>query len=256
MKANKYTVVFIPDNSETNYSFNFSRRALRFWMLLIIIIIVGLGLTGWHYIPVILEQQELQTRYEKLLSERTRVHNLMRDLEQVQHMNNFVRQSLGTEMVIDPETEADSGSAIMLSYSENLPSLLPVDGFVTRDMDKVSVFPHENHYGLDLAIREGEQIKAAASGYVIFSGWTYNMGNYVILYHGDDYFTIYGHNLRNMVEQRTYVKRGDVIALGGNTGISSGPHLHFEIWKDGMAVDPKIFFPELDVKNVSDPTNG
>jgi murein DD-endopeptidase MepM/ murein hydrolase activator NlpD len=70
------------------------------------------------------------------------------------------------------------------------------------------------------------------------------LGNTVILNHGSGYFTIYGHNSRNLVVNRQSVERGQKIALTGNSGYSSGPHLHFEIWKDGKVLDPEIFIPE------------
>ena len=61
----------------------------------------------------------------------------------------------------------------------------------------------------------------------------------------------YGHNQVNLVEKRDIVKRGDVISLAGNTGISSGPHLHFEVWEGSNPLDPLEFFPEYNEKNLS-----
>ena len=122
-------------------------------------------------------------------------------------------------------------------------------------MDK-SYFWQKNHYGIDIAVHEGEPVLAAAGGRVIFSGWTYDLGNLIIIYHGDDYFTHYGHNQLNLIQNHGIVKRGDVIALAGSTGISSGPHLHFEIWKDGDAIDPLVFFPEYKERDLSVEENG
>ncbi len=261
MKASKYTVLIIPDNSENNRSFLLTRKSIRFFIIATVIFIAVLVSAISFYGPKLIANRDLQAQYDVLLSERTQVMNLMRELNDIRHMDSFVRKSLGADLnlktAVASEDSAGSGSLIgdesevYLSLSENLPSVLPVDGFVTREINEKSLFTHENHYGLDIAVKEGTPVKAAASGFVLFSGWTYNMGNYIILYHFNGYFTIYGHNLRNLVAQRDYVKRSDVIALAGNTGISSGPHLHFEVWKDGGAIDPKVFFPELNEKNVS-----
>ena len=116
------------------------------------------------------------------------------------------------------------------------------------------VRPHiwkSNHYGIDISVKEGEPVVASASGVVIFSNWSTDLGNMVIIYHGNDYFTFYGHNQVNLVEKRDIVKRGDVISLAGNTGISSGPHLHFEVWEGSNPLDPLNFFPEYNEKNLS-----
>ncbi len=266
MKASKYTILIVPDNSENNRSFLISRKFIRIIIGLTILFITGLIIMLAYFGPKVLEHNALELKYQQLASERMEVIDLMRELKQIKHMNTAVRKTLGSDIKFNPEPlTADSAETatdllkkadILLSFSENLPSVLPVEGFVTRDVNVVSAFTHENHYGVDIAVREGDPILTAAAGFVIFSGWTYNMGNYIIVYHGNNYFTVYGHNQRNLVNQRDYVNRGDVIALGGNTGISSGPHLHFEIWKDGVAVDPKVFFPELHEKNVSTSNDG
>ena len=108
------------------------------------------------------------------------------------------------------------------------------------------MFIKKSHVGIDIVAKEGEPILAAATGVVVFSGWTYEFGNMIILYHGDDYFTHYGHNKQNFKKQLDIVKRGEVIALVGSTGISTGPHLHFEVWREFSPVDPMLYFPEYD----------
>lgn len=266
MKASKYTIIVVPDNSENNRSFLLTRKGLRRIIGGALILVLSLIAVFAYYGPKVIAQKELQENFDRLLSERTKVNNLMRELKNIKHMDSFVRKSLGADLNVKPVevSEDTTGSSealgdeseVYVSFSENLPTVLPVEGFVTREINEKSPFTHENHYGLDIAVKEGSPVKAAASGFVIFSGWTYNMGNYIIMYHDDGYFTIYGHNQKNLVNQRDYVKRSAVIALAGNTGISSGPHLHFEVWKDGSPIDPKVFFPELNENNVSISSDG
>ena len=110
---------------------------------------------------------------------------------------------------------------------------------------------HEIHGGIDIVAMEGTPIKSSASGVVVFSGWTPDLGNLVVIYHNNEYFTYYGHNELILVNSYEKVDRGDAIATSGNSGISSGPHLHFEIWKDGEPVDPLLYFPELNQSNIS-----
>ena len=97
------------------------------------------------------------------------------------------------------------------------------------------------HRGIDIAGNMGDMVKASADGVVIFSGWTFDLGNLMIIYHGNGFYTYYGHNQRCLVPRGSFVKKGEAIAMLGSTGISSAPHLHFEIWRDGVSYDPKEF---------------
>lgn len=94
------------------------------------------------------------------------------------------------------------------------------------------------HNGIDIAVVTGTPIKAAADGKVIYSGTNGGYGIMVIVDHGKGVETRYAHHSRNAVKVGQTVNRGDVIAYSGNTGISTGPHLHFEIRYNGNAVDP------------------
>lgn len=100
------------------------------------------------------------------------------------------------------------------------------------------------HKGIDLAAEVGTPIKAVADGKVIYSdNKQRGYGNLVILEHADDFVTVYAHNRRNLVDEGETVRQGAVIAELGNTGRSTGPHLHFEIRLDSKAVDPLIYLP-------------
>lgn len=95
-----------------------------------------------------------------------------------------------------------------------------------------------NHHGLDIAAGEGESFKAAAAGRVTFAGWTEGYGNLIEIDHGNGLISRYGHNQENLVAVGERITAGQTIGLVGNTGLSTGPHLHFEIRDQGMAVDP------------------
>ena len=166
-------------------------------------------------------------------------------------MNEMVRHSLGAKLEIDKEISiADSTFGLYqtpekrISQLQNIPSHPPIEGFISQDLSDTGHFLKEKHYGIDIVAKDGDPIMAAASGVIVFSGWTYDYGNMIIIYHGDDYFTHYGHNKKNLKKQLDIVKRGDIIGLVGSTGISSGPHLHFEIWREFKPVDPLLYFPE------------
>ena len=127
----------------------------------------------------------------------------------------------------------------------------PISGFISQKSENIGLFIKTAHNGIDIVAKEGTPILASASGVVVFSGWTYEFGNMIILYHGDDYFTHYGHNKNNLVNQLEMVNRGDVIGLVGSSGMSTGPHLHFEAWREYIPIDPLLFFPEYNTSDLT-----
>ena len=99
------------------------------------------------------------------------------------------------------------------------------------------------HAGLDFSAPQGTPIFATADGRISTAGNLGNgYGNHVIINHGFGYETLYGHMFRIKARQGTYVKRGEVIGWVGNTGKSTGPHVHYEVKKYGKHLDPVYFF--------------
>lgn len=126
-------------------------------------------------------------------------------------------------------------------YIESMPTLWPTSGTVTsRFGDRVDPFWHitKFHSGIDIATSYGNDIKAAGNGKVTFSGYQTAYGYVVFIDHGRGVSTVYAHASRLIVKQGDEVKRGDVIAKVGNSGRSTGPHLHFEVRHDDNVVDP------------------
>ncbi|MBM3241637.1 M23 family metallopeptidase [Candidatus Poribacteria bacterium] len=94
------------------------------------------------------------------------------------------------------------------------------------------------HHGIDLRAKEGTRIYAAQAGKVIFVGWLGGYGRLVVIKHDDKYTTRYGHLAKITVRSGQKVKSGTVIGLSGDTGYSTGPHLHFEVRCKGKSIDP------------------
>lgn len=97
------------------------------------------------------------------------------------------------------------------------------------------------HEGVDFAGKKGSDIIAVASGVVTWSGDRYGYGQMVEINHGGGFVTRYAHNLENKVEVGDIVKKGQVVSLMGSSGRSTGPHVHFEVYKHGRAVDPAAY---------------
>lgn len=117
----------------------------------------------------------------------------------------------------------------------------PMRGKISSGFGLRNGVPHD---GVDIAEDKGTIIRAAAPGKVIFSDWgPTGYGNIVIIKHDDHLTTIYAHNHKNLVAKDKIVKQGEKIALLGETGRSTGPHLHFEVRYDREPVDPLNYLP-------------
>jgi len=99
------------------------------------------------------------------------------------------------------------------------------------------------HSGIDLAVVTGTAVAAADSGRVLVSSWNGGYGYFIAIDHGNGISTAYGHNSRLLVKEGEIVIKGQTISLSGSTGLSTGPHLHFEVRKDGKPVNPIPFLP-------------
>jgi lipoprotein NlpD len=117
----------------------------------------------------------------------------------------------------------------------------PVEGQV---MAQFGTTEKRRHDGIDISAPEGTPVRAADGGTVVYSdNKMKGYGNLIIIEHRDHFFTIYAHNEENMVKEEVLVKRGDIIARIGKTGNAIGPHLHFEIRKGSIPLDPMRFLP-------------
>lgn len=134
------------------------------------------------------------------------------------------------------------GGMISTQGAGRIPRGLPLLGYVTRGFVEEPDLFKSAHLGIDIAVTEGTAVLATASGAVEFAGWDDTYGYLVVIDHHNGYETLYGHNSNLRVYSGDLVNQADIIALSGNTGHSTGPHLHYEIRKDGKPVDPKEFF--------------
>jgi murein DD-endopeptidase MepM/ murein hydrolase activator NlpD len=94
------------------------------------------------------------------------------------------------------------------------------------------------HGGIDIVMSSGTPVRAAAAGLVSDVGYNANFGNYIILSHGGGLQSLYGHLTSSAVAKGAKVAQGSMIGLSGNTGYSTGPHLHFGLYKNGIGINP------------------
>ena len=113
----------------------------------------------------------------------------------------------------------------------------PVNGTISEDYNI-----KDKHFAVDVVVASDTPVKATADGTVIFAEWTVETGYVVIIEHNQELISVYKHNSAITKAQGDLVKAGEVIAMSGNTGeLSTGPHLHFELWSKGYPVNPTNF---------------
>lgn len=163
------------------------------------------------------------------------------DVKTIKRNNNISgdRIYIGQELIIE-----DTGSGPF--RLEKNAFIWPVRGRISsgfgwrnHPIKKTRLF----HNGIDIAVSTGTKIKAAAAGEVVYSGWMNGFGYTVIVDHGRGVETLYGHNSRLLVRKGAYVHKGQDVALSGNTGLSTGPHLHFGVLKDEKPLNPRSYLP-------------
>jgi len=128
-----------------------------------------------------------------------------------------------------------------LDYLNSIPSIYPVYGTITSPFGmRKSPYGYgsEFHPGIDIAVPVGTPVKAAGNGTVTYAGWLSGYGKAIMIDHGYGITSVYGHNSEILVKVGQNVKRGDIIAKSGNTGRSTGPHVHFEVRLNGNPIDP------------------
>ncbi len=142
--------------------------------------------------------------------------------------------------------------ATMLKYNKDLirsiPSVKPVEGRIASEFGmRLSPFEGKRHFhaGLDIAAEENSAVVAPADGVVTFAGEFETLGRSIVISHSSGVMTRYGHLNHYQVRVGDKVKRGQVIAKSGNTGHSTGPHLHYEVWVKNIAVNPRDFFFDM-----------
>jgi len=276
-KENKFQILVIPQgDAGAKRSFGLTLKGIfgLFAGLIVLILVVAILLLGYTPLGALVpaSNAEIQKRYgNQLYDLQTRLSKLSEEVIVIREYNRKLRTALGEDLDKDsasasvavneaepapPQDDSESQTPASTvqqskvdegvvgysaphavaskSFQASFPLYPPVLGYVSRGFDDA-----QRHFGIDYAGRRGSIVSAAADGYIVFSGWTYDDGNMVIISHGGGYFTIYKHNQSLLKSANDFVKRGQPIALLGNSGNTSyGPHLHFEIWKDGQPQNP------------------
>lgn len=245
-----YTVLIVPPDAEGTRTFRVSRRLLRFGSGVVVgaaAVVAVLLATWWYFAAAAARVPELEQEIVRLENENARVEELAGALVRIQNEYAKVRRLLGADVRLSgsdaeplpsAEGRADPQTP-RTGLSPEIPTSWPLvtAGFVTQA--HAAAGEEGQHPGLDIAVAQDSYIRASGAGVVLEAGSDSVYGLYVLIEHGNSgYRSMYGHASRLFVAPGDTVRQNQVIALSGNTGRSTAPHLHFEILQDGQPVDP------------------
>ena len=153
--------------------------------------------------------------------------------------SNITFKTIKDDSLLRKIVEKEDRFNVLESASSNVQFVLinPIVGQLTSEFDYGI-----KHFGVDIAVAVNSPVKAIAKGTVVFAEWTIQTGYVVIIDHLYGLTSVYKHNNSGLVSQGDLVESGQVIALSGNTGeLTTGPHLHFELWRDGSPANPEDY---------------
>ena len=233
---------------------------------------VCLFLTGTVFVAAVsvraVEYRRMQEKLSLVSAQFLEMKGTILSLKQAEKDFRKLFSLKSKSAVLEPSNPGDTGSLDMEVLREQIDaamrSVSEIRGYIAEQKDLLLATPvgwpvagtlsspygyrnhpvHEErkfHTGVDISVPSGSAVKATANGIVSFAGWTENSGIVVVAEHGHGFRTAYAHNRKALVRVGQRVARGDAIAMSGSTGVSTGPHVHYEIWRNGRHADPAGF---------------
>lgn len=250
MFSKNVTVMIVPEGTESGKEFRIKQWLLKFIIGFIIFLVVGIILFFSFYGEVLSRAtltDKLKNENEQLLRYQYKVKLLEQNLIQARELVSRLVKLAGIDYEF-PELPSDSaifaeldkkGKAILTRSNVkdlSFPSGQPLQGFISQDFN----IDDSSHYhpGVDFAVAEGTPVLATGNGEIVFAGFDDIYGYMIVIKHSDSVETIYGHNRELLVKVGGKVLVGSRIALSGNTGNSSAPHLHYELRINNNPINP------------------
>ena len=267
--SRKLTLMLIPEGSERVFSRSVSSTVFKLLIVLIsvwVIFLIGVTILYSRLSVQALKSASLQRDNQRLQQYYARMVDIENSFKKNQELTARLAEMAGVKLDdlngrsktnLDSMKNANSGSVDSDGTNDSsmarpnltpeqlrqqrIPSGRPLYGWVTKSFQSDDNNNGAKHPGIDFAVKEGTNVSATAAGVVISADWDDNLGNLVVIDHENGYITMYGHNQKLLVKKGDRVLKGDIIALSGNTGHSTAPHLHYEIIKDNKPIDPAPF---------------
>lgn len=244
------TIMMVPDGADRSRGIRVRTWQLRLLAIVLVLIVLGIIIFFSAYSKVIARAvmtDKLKAENERLKRYYFKVQLLEENLKQTREIVTRLTQLAG----IDYEfAELPDDSTIFASLEQQSPAVisrsggndftvpdgLPIQGFVTQGFEISD--PDRFHPGIDIACAVGTPVLATAAGEVVYSQYDTTYGNMMIIRHSDSVTTVYGHNDTLLAGVGQAVPAGARIALSGNTGKSTAPHLHYEVRLNEKPINP------------------
>ena len=245
MKLSKYKILFISPFTDKSWQIEFTRftfiASLSALAVSLILTLILLFMSS----PIIKEYFRISAINNKIKQQQEIISNIDETIDEIALMKTYIDSIIGTE-----ESHNLNEKNVRYMITNNIPSVKPAKGLISREYDIDT-----KHFGIDIVNQVSTPIFSIADGLVVFSDFSKDFGNFLIIDHQNGYLSHYYHNEDLFFNKGDKVLAGDIIAKMGNTGMSSGPHLHFEIWKDGTPINPNTFFEDFKLKSDKLTTN-
>jgi murein DD-endopeptidase MepM/ murein hydrolase activator NlpD len=252
-----FSFIFIPDRERDpkSITLNYTQGWIIVALLLVLSVHIIWGAVGYFRIHRLKNiKQVLLTENVDLKAQNQKIERIAREFQQIRMTDQKIRKAFGGTLGLEENQEPFPESQPPVVPQSDYEETSPETGVIEEEERDVSTknrlsflsestgdFLGRSHYGIDIASKKGTVIRAAGAGVVLLSDWTPDFGNVIVISHGQGLFSYYAHAMRLLVTQGARVRKGQSIALLGSSGISSAPHLHFEIWRNGEPLDPEEF---------------
>jgi murein DD-endopeptidase MepM/ murein hydrolase activator NlpD len=256
-----FSFIVAPHGSGTTVTFNLPGRVATLLVILLLVAVGGAAFVGVTYSRLAflaLETSTLKAENDALREENRKITELEQEIVRI----DGIRRQIEAWAGIIPGRAPANGRvsryvpapnswprrytyAIMRPFDTGRPPypsgmMVPASGWVSRRFIGDGAGKPQ-HPGVDIAASVGTPVRCALDGTVKSAGWDDIYGNLIVVEHSESLSTVYGHNEKILVKEGDDVTKGQVIATIGNTGRSTAPHLHFEVLKHRIPIDPELY---------------
>ena len=259
-------------SEKSNISFTYAKLTLLLFITFTLLIILSLFLSRTLLAQWFDPRYEVAEANKKIIELSMKVDSLDYDVQRKDMFINTFKSILSQDFKGIDSTSASPAQFNSSLHDSQLDYITPIDSQIRREFEQqgdlyaglnaqystelqdIFLFPpisgiisapfdlRKEHYGIDIVAKADEPVKCVADGSVLMASWTQDSGYVIVVQHRNNLISVYKHNSALLKKVGNFVSAGEIIAFIGNTGeLTTGPHLHFELWMNGNPVDPEDF---------------